>query len=280
MYQNQKDFLGFKFFSQYLYAQGYIPVVGSKERRRRGNGIEIHEIYQGVPFSWDKNLGVFVVFDENGHPWVTNQKANFDHDISKICERGAYVPHTWKKSGFFDCFYESQKITRGIKTSKGLIECGFSCIVACDIWLLSLEDLSLFNEVQRFNGWRNPDPALKYLQEYPKIRLGEPKTYQLFENFILVFDGNGFPWTYTFTDEDKKSESYEKLLNSLRKYWNHEEVLKLDEDGVIERFITIGLFHIQNTTYPTLDKSPADRRKDFIESFDKAFEDPYSIYRC
>mgnify|MGYP001580440881 CR=1 FL=1 len=65
-------------------------------------GLEKNEGYvkRGGPFTYDFNMGVLVVYDEKGHPWI---KQNFGErtkrELSKLRDsfplaRGAYVPHS------------------------------------------------------------------------------------------------------------------------------------------------------------------------------------------
>ncbi|MFA5173126.1 MAG: hypothetical protein WC435_01855 [Candidatus Paceibacterota bacterium] len=73
---------------------GFFSALGTTEYPGGGNVGSYVE--KGKPFTWDKNNGVTVVYDERGWPWIGRslepplQGENYYFALT----RGAYVPHS------------------------------------------------------------------------------------------------------------------------------------------------------------------------------------------
>jgi hypothetical protein len=97
--------------SVYLLYYGFYPVLGTMERKRG----ELEVVRLGNPRTYDKNMGVVCVYDENGRPWVlknemlglyVSQEARWGNLLEDVLlekftlARGAYVPHS-NDGGYF-----------------------------------------------------------------------------------------------------------------------------------------------------------------------------------
>lgn len=100
--------MGTQDLSQRLLALGFFSAFGTTERRR-----DMHDERQlvkpGTPFTFDKNQGMTVVYDEKGRPWImpTKQALQIVDELQKLRDEsplvlGAYVPHS-NDGGEFRC---------------------------------------------------------------------------------------------------------------------------------------------------------------------------------
>lgn len=81
----------FSQLSQVLLNRKFMPVYGTTERV----GSQQKLVLLGTPFTWDKNNGISVVYDEEGQPWI--KRGDLDLSQFSNCQtitRGAYVPHS------------------------------------------------------------------------------------------------------------------------------------------------------------------------------------------
>jgi hypothetical protein len=90
-----------KVLSEKLRALGFLPVLGTTEM---AGGREC-VVGRGDPFSCDSNNGVFVVYDEDGSPWLSRSTRRiwerFFLVVAVDLRRGAYVPHSNDGGTFF-----------------------------------------------------------------------------------------------------------------------------------------------------------------------------------
>ncbi|MFH1170829.1 MAG: hypothetical protein V1704_04695 [Candidatus Vogelbacteria bacterium] len=84
--------------SQVLLEHQFMPVYGTTEKV---DG-KLMLVSTGMPFTWDANNGISVVYDENGRPWI--KRGNLPSPWSSDCPTiipGAYVPHS-NDGGWFE----------------------------------------------------------------------------------------------------------------------------------------------------------------------------------
>lgn len=81
---------------------GFFSALGTTEEGKTDNR---RSVGRGTPFTADKNQGTFVIYDENGWPWI-KRTVELDLDALRAVtdefpvKLGAYVPHS-NDSGYF-----------------------------------------------------------------------------------------------------------------------------------------------------------------------------------
>ena len=89
---------------------GFLPVLGAMENKGGKQSL----ITRGHPFTYDRNMGVLAVYDEDGRPWIRKYETlriSFGNRLGNAFEdkllpkfsrlkQGAYVPHS-NDGGFF-----------------------------------------------------------------------------------------------------------------------------------------------------------------------------------
>ena len=80
-----------------LLEYGYFSALGTTER-------DGDLVGRGTPLTFDSNNGVFVVYDEEGRPWIkrVNEVTGEMREELQECgaKRGCYVPHS-NDGGYF-----------------------------------------------------------------------------------------------------------------------------------------------------------------------------------
>ena len=79
---------------------GFFPALGTLEGLKEEKLVPVKP---GLPYTYDKNNGVTVVFDEKGHPWIRSRWDNNKGVVKGLfkkmihahsLDRGAHVPHS------------------------------------------------------------------------------------------------------------------------------------------------------------------------------------------
>ena len=92
--------MGSQQLSHKLIDLGFFWALGTSERP--GMTEQANHVLRGIPFTYDMNNGVTVVYDEKGRPWIRTWGEDskiatmfFEEVVSThSLERGAYVPHS------------------------------------------------------------------------------------------------------------------------------------------------------------------------------------------
>ncbi len=85
---------------------GFFSAIGTTEHSGMEAKGQEHPVKSGTPKTFDYNNGTYVVYDEQGRPWIVSslsdiQRANLQELIATHeLQHGAYVPHS-NDSGHF-----------------------------------------------------------------------------------------------------------------------------------------------------------------------------------
>jgi len=84
--------------SHELLDAGFFSALGTTENAGGNKTL----VKKGEPLTYDDNNGVFVIYDENGRPWIKRATDAIDdlHRFRGKLRRGGYVPHS-NDGGYF-----------------------------------------------------------------------------------------------------------------------------------------------------------------------------------